>query len=199
MHRESCHGKLGPKVKNKFKSFCWRTFFYYCLHSIFNHNDVKLTFISPNKVQSCFWKASSCISVKCNHRAALTLWNQGLSELYFYKLVSWMSSAGISALHYKVEFLREIPGSKSSIPVKGNKELVLGFSVWQSSPSINQISTWKSHTCVSRRLPGACLCSICIVSVHVVMVCFPHKVPVSWLCTFVHAGQGTYPLEKRSW
>lgn len=174
-------------------SFCWRTFFYYSLHAIFNHNYVKLTLISPNKVQSCFWKPGSCISVKCNHCAALTLMNQGVPKLYFYKLVPWMSSAGISALQYRVELRRRLPRSKSGIPVKANKDLILG---WQSGPSINQTSTWKSRTHVSCRLPGACLCSICIVSVHMVMVCFPHKVPVSWLCTFAHAGQGTYPLEK---
>lgn len=189
---------LAQKSKTNLEvSFCWRTFCYYCLHAIFNHSDAKLILISPNKVQSCFWKASSCISVKCNHCATLTLRNQGVPKIYFFKFVSWMSSAGISGLRYKVELLRELPRSKSGMPAKINKELILGFSIWQSGPSINQVSIWKSRTCVNCRLPGVCLCSVCIVSVHVVMFCFPHKVTVSWLCTFAHAGQGGYPLKKR--
>lgn len=54
-----------------------------------------------------------------------------------------MSSAGISALQYKVELLRELPRSNSGILVKVNEEVSLGFSAWQSGLSINQASTCK--------------------------------------------------------
>lgn len=98
----------------------------------------------------------------------------------------------ISTLHFcNVELLRELPRWSSGIIVKVNKELSLGFSAWQSSqhwiehPPGNLVPAW-----VNFRLPGAYLCSICVVSVNVVMFCFPHKVPVSWLRAFVHTGQG---------
>lgn len=108
-----------------------------------------------------------------------------------------MSSECISALQCNVELLRELRRSFSGILVKVNTELSLGFSAWQTSqhwtkhPPGNLVPVW-----VSSRLPGAYLCSICVVSVNVVMFCFLHKVPVSWLHAFVHAGQGTVLWRK---
>lgn len=117
--------------------------------------------------------------------------NHGVPKLIVLH-VSWMSSAAISARRCNVELLRELPRSSLGILVKVKKELSLGFSAQQSSqcwtkhPPGNLVPEW-----VSSRLPGAYLCSICVVTVNMVMFCFLHRVPVSWLHAFVHAGQGT--------